>query len=69
VKDKGQPLQLINAFEKPVRPRDGLLGASVTALKEHHEQLKKTWGIRPSLEISIPDKPLDHFCAEIIRHV
>jgi CRISPR system Cascade subunit CasC len=69
VKHKGQPLQLINAFEKPVRPRDGLVGASITALKEHHEQLKKTWGIKPSLEIAIPDKPLDQFCAEILRHV
>jgi len=69
VKDKGQPLQLINAFEKPVRSRDGLLGASVAALKEHHEQLKKTWGIKPSLEIAIPDKSLDQFCAEILSHV
>ena len=69
VKDKGQPLQLINAFEKPVWSRDGLMGASVAALKEHHEQLKKTWGIKPSLEIAIPDKSLDQFCAEILSHV
>jgi len=69
VKDKGQPLQLINAFERPVRSREGLLGASVAALKEHHEQLKKTWGIKPSLEIAIPDKPLDQFCAEILSYV
>ena len=69
VKDTGQPLQLVNAFEKPVLSKNGLMDASIAALKEHHEQLKNTWGIKPSAEIAIPDKPLDQFCAEILRHV
>ncbi len=69
VKDKGQPLQMINAFETPVRSKNGLMNASIDALKEHHEQLKKTWGIKPALEIAIPDRPLDEFCAEILNHV
>jgi CRISPR system Cascade subunit CasC len=69
VKEKGQPLQLVNAFEKPVSCKSGLMDASIAALKEHHEQLKKTWGIKPSAEIAIPDKPLDEFCEEIMRHV
>ncbi len=69
VKDTGQPLQLVNAFEKPVLSKNGLMDASIAALKEHHEQLKNTWGIKPSAEIAIPDRPLDQFCAEILRHV
>ncbi len=69
VKDKGQPLQLVNAFENPVRAKNGLMDASIAALKEHHEQLKKTWGIKLSAEVAIPDKPLDDFCEEILRHV
>jgi CRISPR system Cascade subunit CasC len=69
VKDKGQPLQLVNAFEKPVSSKSGLMDASITALNEHHGQLKKTWGIKPSAEVAIPDKPLDEFCEEILRHV
>ncbi|MCS6805129.1 MAG: type I-E CRISPR-associated protein Cas7/Cse4/CasC [Acidobacteriota bacterium] len=69
VKDKGQPLQLVNAFEKPVFSKNGLMDASITALKEHHEQLKRTWGIQPVLEVAIPDKSLDDFCKEIIAHV
>lgn len=68
VKDKGQPLQLINAFEKPVLSKNGLMGASVATLKEHHEQLKKTWGITPVKEEAIPDKSLGEFCKEILRH-
>jgi CRISPR system Cascade subunit CasC len=72
VKDSGQPLQLINAFEKPVAPQsknDGLMDASIAALREHHEQLKKTWGIAPKLELVIPATNLDTFCREIIAHV
>ena len=69
VKDKGQPVQLINAFEKPASSRSGLLEASIDALKNHHEQLKTTWGIQPTAEVAIPDKPLDQFCAEILTHV
>lgn len=69
VKHKGQPLQLVNAFEKPVVSKNGLMDASITALKEHHGQLKKTWGIKPVLERAIPDTDLDTFCKEIVAHV
>jgi CRISPR system Cascade subunit CasC len=69
VKDKGQPLQLINAFEEPVVSKKGLAADSIAALKQHHEQLKKTWGIKPALEVAIPDMPLDDFCKEIMSHV
>jgi CRISPR system Cascade subunit CasC len=69
VKDNGQPLQMVNAFETAVRPKNGLMDASIAALKEHHEQLKKTWGIKPAVEVAIPDRPLDEFCAEMLSHV
>jgi CRISPR system Cascade subunit CasC len=69
VKDKGKPLQMVNAFEMAVRPKNGLMDASIAALQEHHEQLKKTWGIKPRLEVAIPGRPLDEFCAEILSHV
>lgn len=69
VKDKGHPLQLINAFEKPIPAKNGLMDASIAALREHHEQLKKTWGITSTAEEVIPDKALDEFCGEIVRHV
>ena len=69
VKDHGQPLQLVNAFEKPISSKNGLMDASVTALQEHHKQLKVTWGIMPVLEVAIPDEPLDQFCKEIVGHV
>jgi CRISPR system Cascade subunit CasC len=69
VKDKGQPLQLINAFEKPVFSKNGLMESSIAELKQHREQLEKTWSIKPVAEAAIPDKTIDQFCEEILSHV
>ena len=69
VKDKGQPIQLINAFEKPIVSKNGILDASIAALKEHYEQMKKTWNIQTVVEVAIPDTNLDDFCREIAKHV
>ena len=69
VKDKGQPLQLINAFEKPISSKNGLMEVSIVSLKTHREQLETTWGIKPVLAVAIPDKPIDQFCEEILSHV
>ena len=69
VKDKGQPIQLINAFEKPVISKNGIADTSIAALKAHHEQLKTTWSIKPVVEVTIPDIGLDAFCKAIVAHV
>lgn len=68
-KDKGQPLQLINAFEKPVVSKNGFADASIAALKAHHEQMKQIWGIKPVVEVAIPDVPLDTFCERLVAYV
>jgi CRISPR system Cascade subunit CasC len=70
VKAKGQPIQLANAFENPVRAKtDGLIKASVVALENEYKTLKETWGITAELESSIPDKPLQEFCAEMLQQL
>lgn len=44
-KHKGQPLQLANAFESPVKANGkGLQATSLAAMKEHLASLEKTWG-------------------------
>lgn len=68
-KAKGQPVQLVNAFEQPVAARNGLLAASRKALEEHHAALKSTWGLKVDTEIALPDSNLDAFCAALTRHV
>jgi len=61
-KDKGQPLQLINAFEAGVKSNgQGLAEASLEAMKDHHEKLKATWSIQTSKELWIPGISLDEF--------
>ena len=44
-KPKGQPLQLINAFETPVKANgQGFAAASLEAMNDHLASLEKTWG-------------------------
>lgn len=44
-KESGQPLQLINAFECPVRPNGkGFEINSLAQMKEHLSELESTWG-------------------------
>jgi CRISPR system Cascade subunit CasC len=68
-KSAGQPVQLINAFESPVRPKSGLLEASVEALKNHHLKLKETWDITCDTEVILPDLNLKAFCEALTQHV
>ncbi len=44
-KEKGQPLQLVNAFDPPAKASGkGLARASLDKMKEHLATLEKTWG-------------------------
>ncbi|WPJ95661.1 type I-E CRISPR-associated protein Cas7/Cse4/CasC [Coraliomargarita algicola] len=44
-KDKGQPLQLINAFEEPVKNTGkGFASTSLEKMKEHLSSIEKVWG-------------------------
>ncbi len=70
VKENGQPVQLINAFENPVwSPGKGLIDTSIEKLKEHNEKLKTTWGIQPDVEIAIPDTDVNSFIKQLTDHV
>lgn len=70
IKNEGQPIQLVNAFEKPVWGAKGasILENSIELLKAEHESLKKTWAIQ-SEEISIPDVDIETFIAKLTSHV
>lgn len=69
VKGKGQPLQLVNAFEEAVWSKKGLLEPSIKRLKDHHEALKKTWGIEYVCEEAIPEVSLDSLCKKILGKI
>jgi len=69
-KEAGQPMQLVNAFEKPVRGNGcGLVAASVAEMTEHHRQLKQTWGIETTTEVMVPETPLATLIERLVSHV
>ena len=46
VREKGHPIQLVNAFESPVRPSmQGFAVESVNRMNAEYSDIKKTWGI------------------------
>ena len=67
---EGQPMSLINAFEKPISPSaKGYIEPSIAKMKEQHKNLKDNFGLKSLAEIGIPDKTLDDFCKELTGHV
>lgn len=67
-KSAGQPMQLINAFEAPVRG-SGLIAASRKELEAHHAAMKVTWGVTTDDEIIVPDVPLSTLIERLTSHV
>ena len=73
--DKGQPLQLINAFLRPIKgggKNSDLLGGSRDALEAHHGNLKRVWGIAPTVEATLTedgDTTFAQFATELTAHV
>jgi len=59
---------LVNAFEQPIDPKRGA-PAAAQAMKEHHQALKKTWGIVTGCESEMPGKALEEFCTELVKYV
>jgi CRISPR system Cascade subunit CasC len=69
----GQPFQLANAFESPVRANgQGWLAPSVEVLEKHHTKLKKVFGlqnlIREEVRLS-EETPLNTFIERLVAHV
>ncbi len=69
VRETGHPIQLVNAFENPVRPSPGYAEESVKRLKAEYDRLKSTWGIEAVLEKAIPEVTLPEFLDEVVKYV
>lgn len=70
VREKGHPMQLINAFEKPVRSgREGFLAASIQALEEEYAHLHHTWGLTAEADYRLPQSPLSELLEGVAGHV
>jgi CRISPR system Cascade subunit CasC len=69
VREKGHPIQLVNAFESPVRSSSGYSAKSVELLNSEYAKLKETWGIEAVFEKAIPEIGLPTFLNEVVTHV
>ena len=73
VRDKGHPVQLINAFEEPVwtGAGNGIMNASIDALKKEEEALNKTWKLdKNQVERAVmPEVDVDEFISRLVAHV
>lgn len=69
VREKGHPIQLVNAFENPVRNSSGYASKSVELLKAEYAKLASTWGIKAVFEKAIPDVGLETFLNGVVEHV
>lgn len=73
VRSSGHPVQLVNAFEKPVRAYGGkgLFETSLEAMKAEREKLNSTWGLdkKELFSGAIPDISLANFLDKVCAHV
>jgi CRISPR system Cascade subunit CasC len=69
VREKGHPIQLVNAFESPIRSISGYAIKSVELLKTEYAKLKEIWGIEAVVEKAIPDIGMKTFLDGVMEHV
>lgn len=69
VREKGHPVQLVNAFEKPVWTKGGLMEESIRRLEEEYARLKDVWGLEAALECRMPELSLAAMLTEVGQHV
>ncbi len=69
VREKGHPIQLVNAFENPVRSSQGYAARSVELLKSEYAKLKDIWGIEAVFERAIPEVGMKAFLDGAVDHV
>ncbi|HCL57917.1 MAG TPA: type I-E CRISPR-associated protein Cas7/Cse4/CasC [Spirochaetia bacterium] len=71
LREKGHPVQLVNAFENPIKAFGGksIFERSVEEIKKEYEKLKSTWGLEAKLEKALPEAGLTEILNEIMKHV
>jgi CRISPR system Cascade subunit CasC len=69
VREKGHPIQLVNAFENPIRSSQGYVARSIELLKTEYTKLCDTWGIEAVFSMAIPETDLKTFMDQAVKHV
>lgn len=61
----GHPMQLVNAFETPVRSKDGYVPSAIEALNSELEKMRQTWGVEHDVCSKLPQDNLPTFIAKL----
>ncbi|MFH1876637.1 MAG: type I-E CRISPR-associated protein Cas7/Cse4/CasC [Candidatus Omnitrophota bacterium] len=69
IREKGHPVQLINAFEEPIFGKNGIAKRSVEELEKEYANLKEKWEVSAIAEIRLPEKKMSELLAEVEKHV
>lgn len=72
VRGKGHPVQLVNAFEKPIaKGQSGYVAASIDALQKEYSEANRLWGLkeRELVSVTMPEESLAKFLDEMANHV
>ena len=69
VREKGHPIQLVNAFENAVRPSQGYAAKSIELLKTEYAKLGETWGVEAVCALAIPEVSMKAFLDGMVAHV
>lgn len=69
VREKGHPVQLVNAFENPIHSAQGYAAKSVELLKSEYAKLAEVWGVEAVFEKAIPEIGMKTFLDEVVEYV
>ncbi|MBU4001897.1 MAG: type I-E CRISPR-associated protein Cas7/Cse4/CasC, partial [Proteobacteria bacterium] len=69
VREKGHPIQLINAFENPIRSSQGYAFKSVELLQSEYSKITKTWEVEAVFKEAIPDIKFGEFIDGMVQYV
>lgn len=71
VREKGHPIQLVNAFENPVKRTGGkgLFEVSREKLLEEYKSMKQTWDLDEKVRVEMPRDGLKQFIEKVVSYV
>lgn len=69
VREKGHPIQLVNAFENPIRSNQGYGAKSIELLQSEYSKIVETWGVDAVFKKAIPDIKLGEFLDGMVQYV
>lgn len=69
IREKGHPVQLVNAFEEPVYSKGGIAKKAIEELEKEYINLKEKWEVSAKAEIRLPEKKMSELLAEVEKYV